>query len=122
MRREPRGGRRYVALDGSALVATLTLGARKPWAIDRTRFSAVRRPLYLTDLVVDPARQGTGIGRRCVEEACQAARDWPGDAIFLDAYDAPAGAGEFYRRAGFREVGRASYRGVPLIYFERLLS
>jgi hypothetical protein len=45
----------------------------------------------------------------------------PGDAIRLDAYDAEAGAGEFYRKYGFREVGRASYRNVPLIYFERLL-
>ena len=43
---------------------------------------------------------------------------WPGDAIRLDAYDSQAGAGEFYRKCGFREAGRASYRGTPLIYFE----
>ncbi len=38
--------------------------------------------------------------------------------IRLDAYDAPAGAGEFYRKFGFSEMGRTSYRGTPLVYFE----
>ena len=55
-----------------------------------------------------------------LEEARLAVRAWRGDAIRLDAYDAPAGAGGFSARCGFREVGRAAYRGVPLIYFEWL--
>jgi hypothetical protein len=46
---------------------------------------------------------------------------WPADAVRLDAYQGPAGAGGFYERCGFREVGRAAYRGTPLIYFELLL-
>lgn len=54
-------------------------------------------------------------------EAERVAQEWPADAIRLDAYDAEAGAGDFYRKCGFREVGRVSYRGVPLIYFERML-
>ena len=41
--------------------------------------------------------------------------------IRLDAYDAPAGAGPFYSRCGFREMGRVIYRKVPLVYFEQLL-
>jgi hypothetical protein len=48
-------------------------------------------------------------------------QDWPGDAIRLDAYDDKAGAGDFYRTCGFAEVGRASYRGAPLVYFEMML-
>ena len=32
-----------------------------------------------------------------------------------------AGAGSFYAKCGFREVGRVRYRTVPLIYFEMLL-
>ena len=79
------------------------------------------RPLYLLAMAVAPARQRQGIGRRCLEEAKQIARAWPADAIRLDAYDAPAGAGGFYARCGCTEVGRASYRNVPLIYFECLL-
>jgi GNAT superfamily N-acetyltransferase len=58
------------------------------------------------------------VGRRCLEQTLRIARDRAADAIRLDAYDAPAGAGEFYRKCGFREVGRTSYRGSPLIYFE----
>jgi len=48
-------------------------------------------------------------------------REWPGDAIRLDAYDADAGAGGFYSNCGFREVGRVNYRGTPLVYYELLL-
>ena len=43
------------------------------------------------------------------------------DAIRLDAYDAAAGAGDFYAKNGFREVGRTKYRNAPLIYYELLL-
>jgi ribosomal protein S18 acetylase RimI-like enzyme len=56
-----------------------------------------------------------------MEEARRIATAWPGDAIRLDAWDAAAGAGEFYRKCGFREVGRATYRTAPLVYFEILL-
>ena len=111
----------FVGVEGDQLVATLMLATRKPWAIDRSYFSAVTRPLYLTDMVVEPARQRRGIGRRCLDEVERLARDWTADAVFLDAYDGPAGAGAFYRRCGYRETGRVSYRGVPLVYLELLL-
>ena len=51
----------------------------------------------------------------------RATQAWPADAIRLDAYDADAGAGDFYAKCGFREVGKATYREVPLRYFEKLL-
>ncbi len=72
-------------------------------------------------MAVDPARQQKGSGWLCLEEVKRIVKEWPGDVIRLDAYDAAAGAGEFYRKCGFREVGRASYRQTPLIYFEMLL-
>ena len=108
----------YIARQRGKLIAILALDTKKPWAIDRKYFSKCGRPLYLTDMAVAPELQRQGIGRLCVEAAKKIAKDWPANAIFLDAYDAKAGAGEFYRKCGFREVGRASYRGVPLIYFE----
>jgi GNAT superfamily N-acetyltransferase len=111
----------WVARIGGSPIATLTLATRKPWAIDRTYFRACQRPLYLTSMAVAPGLQGRGIGRRCVDQALRIAREWPADAIRLDAFDAPGGAGGFYRKCGFREVGRASYRGTPLIYFEKVL-
>jgi len=46
---------------------------------------------------------------------------WPAEAIRLDAYDAPAGAGEFYERCGYEPRARVEYRDVPLIYYELVL-
>ena len=43
-------------------------------------------------------------------------------AIRLDAFDAEAGAGAFYARCGWTEVGRAVYRGAPLIYYQFLIA
>jgi GNAT superfamily N-acetyltransferase len=108
--------------DGATILGTLRLGNKKPWAIDKSYFSDVRKAIYLTDMAVDPARQGEGLGRRLVEEAVNVARDWPADAIRLDAYDAPAGAGGFYAKCGFAERGRVTYRKVPLVYYERLVT
>jgi GNAT superfamily N-acetyltransferase len=106
----------------SAIVGTFRLGTKKPWAIDTAYFTDVVRPLYLTDMAVAPAQQRQGVGRRLIEEAKDAAAAWPADALRLDAYDHPAGAGAFYAKCGFRQVGRVTYRGVPLLYFEWMVS
>jgi GNAT superfamily N-acetyltransferase len=108
----------WVVRSRGRIIATLRLATRKPWAIDTSYFTPCIRPLYLTSMAVAPGRQGAGVGRRCLEQALGIARDWPADVIRLDAYDAEAGAGEFYRKCGFREVGRTSYKGNPLVYFE----
>jgi len=111
----------YVARRRNQAIATLTLSTRKPWAIDRKCFSPGKRPLYLTSMAVSPDHQRKGVGKLCIDEARRIAIAWQSDAICLDAWDAEAGAGEFYRKCGFREVGRATYRNAPLIYFEMLL-
>jgi GNAT superfamily N-acetyltransferase len=111
----------YVVTRRNQVIATLNLCTKKPWAFDRKYFSVCKRPLYLVSMAVHPDWQRQGIGRLCIEGAKRLAKEWPGDAIFLDAFDAAAGAGEFYRKCGFREVGRATYRKTPLIYFEMLL-
>ena len=111
----------FVARNGAQIVATLQLATKKPWAIDVAYFTPVRRALYLLAMAVDPDVQRENIGRRCLEEATHLAKAWPSDAIRLDAYDAPAGAGSFYAKCGYREVGRVTYRGTPLIYYELLL-
>lgn len=103
------------------VVGTFALQTKKPWAIDLSYFSRVKRPLFLTSMAVDSKHQRKGIGRSSIEEARRLASQWPTDAIFLDAWDADAGAGEFYRKCGFREAGRAVYKGAPLIYFEMLM-
>jgi len=111
----------FVAKRGAHVIATFTLATKKPWAIDRRYFTDVKRPLYLVSMAVDPDSQGKGLGRRCVETALDVARAWPADALCLDAYDTDAGAGDFYRKCGFREVGRVTYKNTPLIYFEWLI-
>jgi GNAT superfamily N-acetyltransferase len=116
-----RTSRVYVMRRGDEIVATLRLATKKPWAIDTSYFTDCKRPLYLTDMTVAPSSQRRGIGRLCVDAARELARTWPGDAIRLDAYDAVAGAGPFYQKCGFREVGRVTYRGTPLVYFEMLI-
>ncbi len=116
-----RTSRVFVVREDTEIIATLRLTTKKPWAIDTSYFTACQRPLYLLAMAVTPARQRKGIGRWCLEEAQRAANAWPADAIRLDAYDADAGAGCFYARCGFTEVGRAEYRKVPLIYYEYLL-
>lgn len=110
-----------VARSNRELVGTLRLETKKPWAIDLSYFKSASRPLYLHDMVVTPDRQRRGIGRQLVEEAKAVARAWPSEAIRLDAYDSDAGAGPFYAKCGFLEVGRKTYRGVPLVYFELML-
>ena len=121
VRYDMRRSRVFVARESSAILGSLVLGTRKPWAIDVTYFSRCRQPLYLTAMVVHPGSQRQGIGRRCLELLPPIVRGWPADALRLDAYDAEAGAGPFYARCGFREVGRVAYKGSPLIYFEQLL-
>jgi GNAT superfamily N-acetyltransferase len=118
---EQRISKVYVVRARRKLVATFRLATKKPWAIDPAYFARVERPLYLHAVAVAPTHQGRGIGSRCLEAAEKIARDWPANAIRVDAFDHAAGAGEFYRKNGFREVGSVTYRGVPLIYFERLL-
>jgi GNAT superfamily N-acetyltransferase len=73
-------------------------------------------------MAVSVAHQGEGLGTQAIEDACAVAREWPADAIRLDAYDAAAGAGGFYLKCGFTERGRIVYRGDPLVYYEILLS
>ena len=116
-----RNARVLLARRGKQLAGTLLLIPKKPWAIDTSYFTPAKRPLYLLNMAVAPALQRRGVGRALLRHAAAVARDWPSDAIRLDAYDVGAGAGGFYASCGYREVGRVSYRGVPLIYYEFVL-
>jgi ribosomal protein S18 acetylase RimI-like enzyme len=111
----------HIAILDGAVVGTMTLHTRKPWAIDVKYFAPDRRALYLTNMAIAPDRQRRGVGRACLIEAARIVAEWPADAVRLDAFDAAAGAGLFYAKCGFTEVGRASYRAVPLIYYELLI-
>jgi GNAT superfamily N-acetyltransferase len=110
-----------VGRDGKRILTVLRLATKKPWSIDASYFTPVKRPLYLTGMAVSVAHQGQGLGTLALEDARTIAREWPVDAIRLDAYDGEAGAGGFYARQGFTERGRVVYKGDPLVYYELLL-
>lgn len=116
-----RHARVRIGRSGKRVVTMLRLAKKKPWAIDVAYFTPVKLPLYLTGMAVAVTRQGNGLGRQAMEDAEDAARGWPADAIRLDAFDADAGAGGFYAKCGYAEVGRVVYRKAPLVYYERLL-
>jgi GNAT superfamily N-acetyltransferase len=116
-----RTSRVFVARRDDRIVATYSLATKKPWAIDVAYFTACRQPIYLLSMAVDPEWQRRGIGRLAIDDALAGGRRLVADAVRLDAYDAEAGAGPFYAKCGFREVGRVVYRRTPLVYFERLL-
>ena len=116
-----RHSRVRVGRVGKRVLTVLRLATKKPWAIDVSYFTPVRRPLYLTGLTVAVTHQGQGLGRLALEDAIAVAREWPADAIRLDAYDGDAGAGSFYVKCGFVERGRTVYKGDPLSYYELLL-
>jgi ribosomal protein S18 acetylase RimI-like enzyme len=104
--------------EGDRIIGTLALQTKKPWAIDISYFTPCKKALYLINMAVAPDRQRGGAGRALLAEALTVARSFPADAIRLDAYDSMAGAGDFYRKCGYTQVGSKSYRGVPLLYFE----
>jgi len=116
--RDIKSSRVLAIRDRGELIGTLALQTKKPWAIDVSYFTPCKKALYLINMAVAPDRQRVGAGRALLAEALNLARSFPADAIRLDAYDSAAGAGDFYRKCGYTQVGSKSYRGVPLLYFE----
>jgi GNAT superfamily N-acetyltransferase len=104
------------------ILTVLRLATKKPWAIDVSYFTPVKRPIYLSGMAISVAHQGQGLGRLALEDARETAASWPADAIRLDAFDADAGAGGFYEKCGFEERGRVVYKGDPLKYYELVLT
>ncbi|MDP9176515.1 MAG: GNAT family N-acetyltransferase [Gemmatimonadota bacterium] len=117
-----RHARVRVGRSGKRILTVLRLATKKPWAIDVSYFTPVKRPLYLTGMAVSVTHQGQGLGGLAVGDALAVAQAWPADAIRLDAYDAEAGAGSFYAKCGFHERGRVVYKSDPLVYYEFLLA
>lgn len=116
--RSLKTSRMVVATRRGQIVGTVRMETKKPWAIDLRYFTPACKAVYLHNVNVHPKSQRSGIGRQLMERVKQVAKKWPVDAIRLDAYDGPSGAGSFYRKCGFKKLGHAVYRGVDLIYYE----
>jgi ribosomal protein S18 acetylase RimI-like enzyme len=113
-----RASRVLVARRENKIVGTVRLTTAQQWAFDTSAFSPARTAVYVLGLSVAPEARGQGIGSDLMDAAKESASSWPADAVWLDAYDDRAGAGAFYVRCGFREVGRTKFGTVPLIYYE----
>jgi GNAT superfamily N-acetyltransferase len=118
--RQLRASHVLVARDDAEIIGTVRLARALPWAIDSQSLTPVDTALYVLGLAVCPDARGKGVGRELIEASKQIARSWPADALWLDAYDHPAGAGAFYKECGFRAVGPSTRCEVPLIYYEWL--
>ncbi len=109
------------ARDAAQILATARLATRNPWLGSTDFFTPRARPIFLTAMAVAPTHQRRGIGRELLKEAAEEAKRLGGEALRLDSYYGPAGAEEFYRKCGFREVRRGDYNGTGLVWFERLI-
>jgi GNAT superfamily N-acetyltransferase len=119
--RSLKSSRTLVATRLGRIVGTVRMETKKPWAIDLSYFTPVSQAVYLHNVDVHPELQRSGIGRELLDRTKTMAKDWPVDAIRLDAYDGPSGAGPFYKKYGFKKLGHTVYRGVPLAYYEFVL-
>ena len=119
--RQIRASHVLVARGDSAIIGTVRLAKALPWAIDSGGFTPVATALYVLGLAVAAEARGQGIGRELMEATKEAARSWPAEALWLDAYDHTAGAGPFYVECGFRKVGPSTRGEVPLTYYEWLV-
>jgi GNAT superfamily N-acetyltransferase len=106
------------ARDEGVVVGTLRLATRNPWIGNTDFFTRCDRPIFLTSMAILPKRQRQGVGRQLLAQARIVAFDMGGELLRLDSYAGPAGAADFYRKCGFREVRRGDYNGTALIWFE----
>ena len=74
---------------------------------------------YLLDMAIDPPHQRRAHGRAAVGAIEEIARSRGMQAVRLDAYSGPAGAGLFYLKCGYRLVHRGEFNGIGLEYFEK---
>ncbi|HET9863887.1 MAG TPA: GNAT family N-acetyltransferase [Steroidobacteraceae bacterium] len=118
--RQLRASHVLVARQDDELVGTVRLARALPGVLDSSAFTPVEHSLYVLGLAVAPGRRGRGVGRQLMEAAKAAARSRGADALWLDAYDHPAGAGAFYLKTGFRDAGRTHRGEIPLRYLEWL--
>lgn len=118
--RQLRASRVLVAKEKGRVVGTVRLAVAIPSVFDSSAFTAVDTALYVLGLAVAPDFRDQGIGRTLVDSAKDVAHSWPAQALWLDAYRHPAGAGPFYERCGFRELGPSVSGTVPVVFYEWL--
>lgn len=70
---------------------------------------------WIAAMIVDPNRRGMGIGGELLDAALGRCRDLSFNRVYLWTHD----MGDWYRRSGWTEVERRTFRGVPITIFRR---
>jgi GNAT superfamily N-acetyltransferase len=112
----------YAVDDPVTLVGTFTVGKDPLFDYDPGRWTPDTEPaLYLNRLAVIPARQGTGLGRACMDEVERIARDQRCGAVRFDCVAAHEDGLAFYDTLGYERRGPWREWGIELVLFEKVL-
>lgn len=101
-------GRLYVAERDNAVLGILVLIPE-------------RDAMLLDNVAVDPVAQGSGLGRRMLEYAEQAAREAGYRTIRLYTNEAMTENISLYSRIGYAETHRAEEKGLKRVYMSKTL-
>jgi ribosomal protein S18 acetylase RimI-like enzyme len=117
----------YAVMRDHRAVATFTLSPEPPEPYPHTSWAdAGHSALYLTKLAVHPTRQGTGLGRRCLEYIERLAREQGFDAVRFDALTRNAPLLAFYDKFGYHRRGNMRvldelHREWDIVLYEKVL-
>jgi predicted N-acetyltransferase YhbS len=111
--RQLRASNVLVARHGQEVVGTVRLIRANPLLLDASAFTPADVAIYLIGLAVATQCRGQGVGRQLVEACKGIVRAWSAQALWLDSYEHPAGAGPFYEKCGFRKVGATAFKETP---------
>jgi ribosomal protein S18 acetylase RimI-like enzyme len=116
-------GHALVARDGEELVAYVACDERQEseyaavaWQIDREPVAVVHR------LMVSPARQGRGLGRRLMRVVEEQAAEAGAACMRLDAFSANPAALTLYAGLGYRVAGSVRFRTGEFTCLEKTLT
>ena len=108
--------------DRETLAGALVLNEVQNAEWSNTHWTITGVPILVAHrLMVNPKRQGKGIGRDLMRFAERWARANGYGAIRLDAFSANPRALRLYRGLGYRDTGGASFRKGPFRCFEKEL-
>ena len=112
----------FAVESAGTMVGTFTLSEKKIGFYRKSWFANPEdAAIYLTDMAIDPAEQRKGTGRWCMVQIESIAQSRGILEVRFDAYDAPAGAGAFYRKCGYTRVHWGSIGSTALEYYEKSL-
>lgn len=108
----------YIVTDGKTPVASFELHDSDPdiWGPDKGNDG---KALYLHSLAVADAFRGSGVGRQCIEWACQKVIGSHRLNLRLDCGPANTKLRQYYERQAFWYVGDSPLEGYPGALYER---